>query len=206
MLTCPSARSPSGAQRWSAQTGVRQNRAGQGRIPPDFTLCPPPPPPPRAGGSRWGRSCNSGSDLDPVGLTPSLLCSARPARLRATTGHRLPLPAPEPSSPRMLTSAPHQHAKAHLTQLPPACPCPLQPPPTQGLKRSPSVSASCPSSTSIRSAPHHHSELWFWGDYVSVGSKMVTNIPLWELTVGRGLCLSGGRGNWESLHFPLILL
>lgn len=90
MLTCPSARSPSGAQRWSAQTGVRQNRAGQGRIPPDFTLCPPPPP--RTGGSRWGRSCNSSSDLDPVGLTPSLL---RPPRT-PPRDHRAPAPFASP--------------------------------------------------------------------------------------------------------------
>ena len=45
MLTCPSARSPSAAQRWSVQTRVKQTRAGQGRIPPDFPLAPPLPPP-----------------------------------------------------------------------------------------------------------------------------------------------------------------
>ena len=147
VLTCPSARSPSGAQRWSAQTGVRQNRAGQGRISQDFILGPPPPPP-RAGGSRWGRSCTSRYDLDRRASDP--LCSARPARLGVTSGHRLPLPAPEPGSPRMLTAAPHQHGQGPSYSASPFLPLPAAAAPHPGPQAKPRWLDSPPSSPSVR--------------------------------------------------------
>ena len=121
---------------------TEQSRAGQ-----DF-LGLHPRPATRAGGSRWGRSCTSRYDLDRRASDP--LCSARPARLGVTSGHRLPLPAPEPGSPRMLTAAPHQHGQGPSYSASPFLPLPAAAAPHPGPQAKPRWLDSRPSSPSVR--------------------------------------------------------
>lgn len=172
------------AQRWSAQTGVRQNRAGQGRIPGLHPL-PSAAAAAAAARRRWGRSCNSGSRSGPVGLTPSLLCSARPARLRATTGSA-PLPAPEPSS--LGCSPPHATPARQGPFLlsfplpaPARCSSPDPGPPAKPLSQ-----CELPLLHIHPLSSHHHSELCGLGRLCQCGFENGNKCPTLGVDCGAG--------------------